>query len=285
MLLWADERMSETMKFGTCNEYFEGWAIEDVFDYAGAIGYDGVEIAPFTLADSVDDIPGSRRDEIRAAAEKAGVEIIGLHWLLIKPEGLYTNHVDDDIRNRTRDYFQSLVRFCGDLGGKVMIIGSPKQRNVQPGWDYDETWERTKNVFHDCLPLAAENDVTLCIEALSPAQTNFIQTAAEARRMVAEIDHPNFQTMVDVCSGSSETAPPAQLMRETKDQLWHVHVNDANQRGPGFGETDFVSVMRTLREIDYQKYVSVEVFNMEPDPRSIAAGSLKYLQGIVDSLD
>ena len=273
------------MKFGTCNEYFEGWAIEDVFDYAAAIGYDGVEIAPFTLADSVDDIPGSRRDEIRAAAEKAGVEIIGLHWLLIKPEGLYTNHVDDDIRNRTRDYFQSLVRFCGDLGGKVMIIGSPKQRNVQPGWDYDETWERTKNVFHDCLPLAAENDVTLCIEALSPAQTNFIQTAAEARRMVAEIDHPNFQTMVDVCSGSSETAPPAQLMRETKDQLWHVHVNDANQRGPGFGETDFVSVMRTLREIDYQKYVSVEVFNMEPDSRSIAAGSLKYLQGIVDSLD
>lgn len=285
MLLWADERMSETMKFGTCNEYFEGWAIEDVFDYAAAIGYDGVEIAPFTLADSVDDIPGSRRDEIRSAAEKAGVEIIGLHWLLIKPEGLYTNHVDDDIRNRTRDYFQSLVRFCGDLGGKVMIIGSPKQRNVQPGWDYDETWERTKNVFHDCLPLAAENDVTLCIEALSPAQTNFIQTAAEARRMVAEIDHPNFQTMVDVCSGSSETAPPAQLMRETKDQLWHVHVNDANQRGPGFGETDFVSVMRTLREIDYQKYVSVEVFNMEPDPRSIAAGSLKYLQGLVDSLD
>ncbi len=285
MLLWADERMSETMKFGTCNEYFEGWAIEDVFDYAAAIGYDGVEIAPFTLADSVDDIPGSRRDEIRSAAEKAGVEIIGLHWLLIKPEGLYTNHVDDDIRNRTRDYFQSLVRFCGDLGGKVMIIGSPKQRNVQPGWDYDETWERTKNVFHDCLPLAAENDVTLCIEALSPAQTNFIQTAAEARRMVAEIDHPNFQTMVDVCSGSSETAPPAQLMRETKDQLWHVHVNDANQRGPGFGETDFVSVMRTLREIDSQKYVSVEVFNMEPDPRSIAAGSLKYLQGLVDSLD
>ena len=273
------------MKFGTCNEYFEGWAIEDVFDYAATVGYDGVEVAPFTLADSVDDIPASRRDQIRAAAEKAGVEIIGLHWLLIKPEGLYTNHVDDDIRNRTRDYFQSLVKFCGDLGGKVMIIGSPKQRNVQEGWDYDETWERTKDVFRDCLPLASEHDVTLCIESLSPEQTNFIQTAAEARRMVAEIDHPNFQTMIDVCSGSSEAKPVAQLLHETKDQLGHVHVNDANKRGPGFGDTDFVAIMRALREIDYQRYVSVEVFDFAPDPRTIAAGSLHYLKGILDSLD
>jgi sugar phosphate isomerase/epimerase len=273
------------MKFGTCNEYFEGWAIEDVFDYAAEIGYDGVEIAPFTLADSVDDIPASRRDQIRAAAERSGVDIIGLHWLLIKPEGLYTNHVDDDIRHRTRDYFQSLVRFCGDLGGKVMIIGSPKQRNVQEGWDYAETWERTKDVFRDCLPLCEEHDVTLCIEALSPEQTNFIQTAEEARKMVAEMDHPKFRTMVDVCSGSSEAKPPAQLMSETREHLWHVHVNDANKRGPGFGDTDFVSVMKTLKEIGYERYVSVEVFDFAPDPRTIAAGSLKYLQGIAAALD
>ena len=120
------------MKLGTCNEYFKDWRVEEVFDYAAAIGYDGVEIAPFTLAPSVDEIPPSRRGAIRRAAGKAGVEIIGLHWLLVSPEGLYVNHVDDAIRNRTRDYFLSLIRFCGELGGQVMIIGSPKQRNVQP---------------------------------------------------------------------------------------------------------------------------------------------------------
>jgi len=272
------------MKFGTCNEYFDGWQIEDVFNYAADIGYEGVEIAPFTLADSVDDIPEARRQQIRAAAESAGVDIIGLHWLLIKPEGLYTNHVDDEIRNRTRDYFQSLVRFCGDLGGKVMIIGSPKQRNVMDGWDYDETWERTKSVFADCLELAVENDVTLCIEPLSGEQTNFIRTAKEARRMVTEIDHPNFQTMVDVCSGSTEQIPVHQLLHDSGPHLHHVHVNDANLRGPGFGDTDFVSVLRTLQEVGYERYVSVEVFDFKPDPRSIAAASLAYLRGILAAL-
>ena len=53
------------MKFGTCNEYFEGWPIEEIFDYAASIGYDGVEIAPYTLAYSVDDIGAGRRRQIR----------------------------------------------------------------------------------------------------------------------------------------------------------------------------------------------------------------------------
>ena len=76
------------MKFTTCNEYFTDWPIEKVFDYAADLGYAAVEIAPFTLADSVEDIPASRRAQIRAAAERASVEIAGLHWLLASPDGL-----------------------------------------------------------------------------------------------------------------------------------------------------------------------------------------------------
>ena len=75
------------MKLTTCNEYFTDWPIEEVFDYAADLGYEAVEIAPFTLADSVEDIPASRRAQIRAAAESAGVEIAGLHWLLASPDG------------------------------------------------------------------------------------------------------------------------------------------------------------------------------------------------------
>ena len=273
------------MKLGTCNEYFGEWPIEEVFDYAGQIGYDGVEIAPFTLADTVEDIPADRRRAIRRAAAAAGVEIVGLHWLLISPEGLYVNHVDDEIRHRTRDYFKALIQCCGDLGGEVMIIGSPKQRNVQDGWDYQETWNRTKQVFEDCLPLAEQCSVYLCIEPLSSDQTNFIDSAAEACKMVAEIDHPNFQTMIDCCSGSSEEIPIYQLLQNSAAHLYHVHVNDANKRGPGFGQTDFVSVLKTLKELDYQRYVSVEVFDFAPDPRTIAAASLAYLRGINATLD
>ena len=75
------------MKIGICNELFQGWPIAQIFEYAARLGYGGVEIAPFTLADSVRDISSGKRKEIRRAAEEQGIEIIGLHWLLVKPEG------------------------------------------------------------------------------------------------------------------------------------------------------------------------------------------------------
>ena len=273
------------MKFATCNEYFAEWPIERVFDYAAELGYDGVEIAPFTLAESAYDIGDGERKRIVQAADNAGVEIVGLHWLLASPQGLYVNHEDEAVRDRTCDYFQSLIRLCGDFGGGVMIIGSPNQRSVLPDWDADETWKRTLDVFGTCLDLAVANDTVLCIEALSSDQTNFVTTVADARRMVEEIDHPNFRTMVDVSSGSAEQIPVPQLLRDVDEHLFHVHMNDANRRGPGFGETDFVSVLETLKELRYKRYVSVEVFDFDPDPQTIAAGSLSYLKGITAALD
>ena len=75
------------MKFATCNEPWRDTPIEDVFQIAGRIGFAGVELAPFTIADHVDEISATRRKEIVQAAADAGVEIVGLHWLLVSPKG------------------------------------------------------------------------------------------------------------------------------------------------------------------------------------------------------
>jgi sugar phosphate isomerase/epimerase len=269
------------MKIATCNEFFENWKIEDVFRYVAEVGYDGVEVAPFTLARSVSEIDAERRRALSRAAEETGIEIVGLHWLLVSPEGLYINHPDERIRRVTQDYFQELIRFCGDIGGHVMIIGSPKQRSVQPGWSPETVWDLTKETFYRILPVAEECHVTLCIEALSADQTNFITTVRDAVRMVEQIDHPNLRTMVDVRSGSREEIPVPELIKHASPYLRHVHVNDANGRGPSFGSTDFGPILQTLKDLNYDGYISVEVFDFTPDPRTIAAKSLGYLQGVL----
>ena len=121
------------MKFAICNEIFQGWKLEDTFAYAAKLGYGAVEIAPFTIANSVTEISAGERRRIVETAAKSKIEIAGIHWVLVKPEGLYINHSDPGIRERTAAYFCDLVDFCGDLGGKVMVVGSPKQRNVMGG--------------------------------------------------------------------------------------------------------------------------------------------------------
>src|SRR5256885_7002679 len=61
-----------------------------------------VEIAPFTLANSVTDISGAERQDIRALAQRNQIEIAGIHWVLVKPEGLYMNCPDTRDRKSTR---------------------------------------------------------------------------------------------------------------------------------------------------------------------------------------
>ena len=266
------------MRFSICNELFEGWKIEDVFRTIAEIGYDGVEIAPFTLAESVAEISEARRKEIVQAAESSGVEIVGLHWLLAKPEGLYINHPDEAVRRRTRDYLDSLIRFCADLGGRVLVFGSPKQRDLYPGLTYEQAWEYARETFAHCAEKAQDAGVYLCIEALARRETDFINTLTEALRMVREVGEPHFRAMIDVKAISDDGRPLPEIIREGGAMIEHVHANEPDGRYPGTGDTDFRSIADALRGIGYDGYVSVEVFDYKPDPLTIARRSLEHLR-------
>lgn len=274
------------IKISICNELFAGWPINEVFEYAAQLGYDGVEIAPYTLADSVTEISPKERKAIRRAAEKNGIQIVGLHWLLAKPEGLYINHPDEIIRIKTQEYMEALIHFCADLGGRILVHGSPHQRTIQEGWDFQESWNLAKETFKVCLKTAQKRDILYCIEPLAHRNTNFINTVSEGIRFVKEIRHPHFKMVFDARSASAEEKSASEALLRALDSgcLRHVHVNDASGRGPGFGETPFTGILKDLIKHSYKGYISVEVFDFSPDPQTIASGSLGYLHGILDSL-
>jgi sugar phosphate isomerase/epimerase len=273
------------MKIAICNELFQGWPIEKVFEYAAQLGYDGVEIAPFTLADSVTEISAKRRNAILRAAASNGVEIVGLHWLLVKPEGLYINHPDEIIRIRTQEYIEALIHFCSDIGGKVLVHGSPHQRTVL-GWNFEEAWNWARETFRTCLETARKRNVIYCIEPLPKTSTNFINTIEEACRLVKEIRHPNFRMVFDCRNASAqETSVTEVLLRALESgHLYHVHINDISGNGPGFGETRFTPILKTLIKNGYRGYISVEVSCFDFDPQTIASRSIGYLKGILETL-
>jgi len=274
------------IKISICNELFQGWPIENVFEYAAQLGYDGVEIAPYTLADSVTEISPKRRKAIRHAAEENGIEIVGLHWLLVKPEGLSINHPDEIIRIKTQEYIEALIHFCADIGGNILVHGSPHQRTVQVGWDFQESWNFSKETFKVCLKTARKRNVLYCIEPLAHTSTNFINTVAEAIQLVKEMRHPNFKMVFDCRSASvQEKLVSEALLRALESAfLRHVHVNDANGRGPGFGETEFIPILKRLIKNGYKGYISVEVSDFSPDPQTVASRSIGYLKGILEAL-
>lgn len=267
------------MKFAICNETFQGWDWERTCSYAAGTGYDGIEVAPFTLAKSVTDIGSARRAEIAKVAKDVGLEIVGLHWLLVSPEGLHINHPDDPVREKTADYSRALIDFCADIGGSLMVWGSPKQRDLMQGQTYRDTWLRTVDFFREIAPHAEERDIRICLEPLAVFETNFMTCAATARALIEAIGSPRFRLHLDVkamCGGERDPIP--EVIEKNADLLGHVHANDKNMRGPGTGEIDFRPIAQALRRIEYSGYVSVEVFDYSPDPETIARESLSYLR-------
>src|SRR5215213_4058927 len=166
------------MKFAICNEIFQGWTLEDTFAFAGKTGYDAVEIAPFTIAKAVTDVPAAQRQEIRELAARNGIAISGIHWVLVQTEGLHLTHPDGAVRRRTSEYFCALVDFCSDLGGKFIVVGSPKQRNLEAGVNLNQGWQWAADCLRDAVKRAEDREVTICFEPLAPTETNFINTAA-----------------------------------------------------------------------------------------------------------
>jgi sugar phosphate isomerase/epimerase len=266
------------MKFALCNEMFEGRPMAEVCSVAKQLGYDGIEIAPFTLSASAEDISSRQRNQTRQILADHGLETVGLHWLFAGPKGLHITTTDDKIWGRTRDYLSCLLDLCSDLGGKVLVLGSPKQRSLVDGQTREGAWKRAVELLSSVLDKAGELDLNICLEPLSTKETDFINTVAEGMQMVRQINHPNLKIHLDVKAMCSEGKPVPEIIRSvTADEIGHFHVNDANLYGPGMGDVDYTPIAKAIDEVGWDRWLSVEVFKYDPDPETIAKKSIDYL--------
>lgn len=266
------------MRFSICNETFQGWDWERTCRFVQETGYEGIEIAPFTFEEDVHNLAPKRRQEIRRIADSFGLPITGLHWLLVSPKGLSVTSDDAALRQKTSHYLCELARLCADLGGSIMVFGSPAQRRLPPDGSPETAARRYCETLLPALDIAAQHGITICVEPLPPPEADFILTLAEATKIISRLDHPAARTIFDVKSACSEDRALTELIREFAPHIAHVHANDANRRGPGFGDTDFGPVLGALKEIGYNGWVSVEVFDYSPNPETIARESLKTLR-------
>jgi sugar phosphate isomerase/epimerase len=272
------------MKFAICNETFQDWPFDKAFAFAKELGYTGIEFAPFTINKNACDISAEKRAEVRKQAEDAGLEPIGLHWLLAFTEGYYLTSPDAEVRKRTAEYLGELARLCRDLGGEIMVLGSPAQRNLMEGVSYEQAMEYAADVLRGATPMFEDSGVVLAVEPLSPQDGNFLLTADDGVRLVKMVDSPACRLHLDVKAMSSEDKPVVDIIRDNAEQMVHFHANDANLRGPGMGDVDFVPILQTLRDINYDGWVSVEVFDYDPGVEALARESITYLQQCLEKL-
>ena len=276
---------SNAVRFAICNELFEGWTFDRVCRYVRSVGYEGLELAPFTLAPLITDLDANRRAELRRQAADAGIEIVGLHWLLARTTGLHLTSPDASTRARTAAYLIALAGATADLGGSLMVFGSPQQRSLPAGVSWDHAFDFATDTFRRAMPGVADRGVTICMEPLAPVETNFINTCAEGAQLMEAVGHRQFVLHLDVRAMASEGSPVTELIRQYIPSAGHFHANDPNMKGPGFGAVDFVPIFKAMRDAAYDGWVSVEVFDYTPDAETIACRSLDYMRQSLTAAD
>lgn len=279
------------MKIALCNEVLQPLAFAEQCRLASALGYDALEVAPFTLSDDPLQVSDVQAREWARIAADHGIAISGLHWLLVVPADLSITSPDAVQRARTVQVMQRLVELCALLGGRYLVHGSPKQRSISSGSSVEAAWEHARDCFARAAERAVACGVTYCVEPLSTRETDFINTVADGVRMVEEVASPGLRTMID-CSAASqvEVESLAELVARwvPTGYVAHVQVNDTNRRGPGQGALHFGPVLRALlaqqRMGHYPGLIAVEPFDYVPDGPGCAARAIGYLHGLLEEL-
>jgi sugar phosphate isomerase/epimerase len=266
------------MKFALCNEIFRNLPLEDAFQKIADIGYQGVEVAPFTLQPNPRDLSEPDADRCRTAAEKADLKVVGLHWLMAETKGLHLTHSDPAILKVTQEYLIKLGQLTARMNGSILVLGSPQQRNLLPDTTYEQAFERAVKLMKAVCREIEDLGVAFAIEPLAKVETDFLSSCSEGRDFVQAVNHPACGLHLDVKAMTAEPNGVCTAINEFHEDCIHFHANDSNLRGPGQGDTNFAEVANTLKAVNYDRWVSVEAFDYFPDEEGCARISLENLR-------
>jgi D-psicose/D-tagatose/L-ribulose 3-epimerase len=281
--------MSYPFKHSICNEVFHPPGVKSEYTFASAckkireIGYAGIEIAPFTLSDTPTELSLEQRAQYRSIMQSEGLHFVGLHWLMLMPKGLHCTTPDAQLRQRSWDHVRGLVDLCADLGRSasghngVLVFGSPHQRSTTGGSSIEEATQRFRDGFAQLAQHAMERHVTLLVEALPRAQSDIVNTVAEAVEIVRYCNSPAVQTMFDTHNAADEKIEHVAVVDRYFGWIRHVHVNEMDGKHCGRGDYPFRPLLQKLAERQYQRWVSLEAFDFSFGAETIARESLRHL--------
>lgn len=279
-----------TFQLALCNELFEERDFAAACRATKQAGWNGIEIAPFTLRKNATELTGDERRRYRDVIVSEGLEFVGLHWLTVGPEGLHVTTPDEVVRRRSWDYVRRLVDLCADLRpdggpGGVMVFGSPNQRRTTEGLTPAQAVANYTEGVRSIANHLEERGVTLCVEALPGWQCDVIVTLEEAVAVVQAVGSPAVQSMFDSHNAIDEVDPHGELAERYWKYIRHIHVNELDGSYPRpDGGYDFKPVLQVAKNHAFSGWVSMEVFYFTPGADRIITESIAYLRGQIAQL-
>jgi sugar phosphate isomerase/epimerase len=273
------------MRYAACNELVHDRSFAEACALIARHGYQGIELAPYSLAEDPLRISPARAAEIRRAIGDAGLECVGLHWLLKAPPGLHITTPEIGVRRRSWDAIRFLVDFCREVGGSLVVLGSGKQRGTQ-GISRDAATAILRDELAGLAPHLAQSGVTVLLEPLQDRVTDVLNTLHEARAIIDAIGSPRIASMLDFHNSQDERESWESLITGYTDIIRHVHLNEVDGHHPslverpGRARSEYAAAFRALAAKGYAGWISLETFHTADSPETVLAETRAFLENM-----
>jgi sugar phosphate isomerase/epimerase len=241
-----------------------------------ALGYDGVELA-------IRDPKLVDPDALLAVldAHELSVPAIGTGqaW---GEEGLSFTDPDRAVREAAVDRVREHVPFAARTGAAI-IIGLLRGI-VRPGVEQAQAYAWMVEALQRCTDAAERGGARLALEPINRYETTLVNSVPGCLALIAEVGSDRLGVLADTFHMNIEDVSIAGSLRQAGPHLFHVHLADSNRWYPGAGHIDFRAVLRTLHEMGYPGYVSIEAMPM-PDAETCARESMATLRPLLEAIE
>jgi sugar phosphate isomerase/epimerase len=226
------------------------------FKRLSRIGFDAVEVAG---------VPSyfHEADKIRKAVDAEGLVVSSI-CTMCQDCDLAFPRIEE--RKKGIKYMCRVVDFAAALNCKRVVINPTRLTKWTPLARIEDELKWGAESVAEVAGYAKQKGITLCVEAWNRYDTYLINTAAECRAFIDMVKCDNVGVMLDTFHLNIEEVDMAKAILDSRGYLVHLHVGDSNRAAPGMGHTDFVPLMKALKEIDYQGYVTMELVPPAADP-------------------
>ena len=174
------------------------------------------------------------------------------------------SHEDLAIRKRGADYIREGIAFTETVGANVFagpVYSAVGKTRLVPEEQKKREWAWCVENLRDLGKAATDAGVTIGIEPLNRFETDMINLAEQAVRLVRDVDSPAYKIHLDTFHGNiEEKSVPDTIRKLGKGMLCHFHACENDRGIPGSGHQDWAGIRDALREVEYDDAAVIESF-------------------------
>jgi sugar phosphate isomerase/epimerase len=244
-------------------------SFEDKTRKAAEMGYDGLELL-------IRDIYAVDKSMVNNTLARYGLEVAGLVTGALQGlDNLALISPDEEAAKHAMEQLKGFIKFAGEHCATVDIGRLRGRMDVMP--NPTQVKEELVDLLREAADYAARCGARITLEPLNRYEDDLINNVQDGLEWIEEVGHPRIGLLADTFHMNIEDASIENSIRDAAPRLWHVHVGDSNRLPAGKGHFDFRALVQTLREIEYDGFLSAEHLPY-PDPDVAALQTIGYLR-------